>query len=223
MAKLKDLKEIRGQEHVKRGLEVALCGGHSVLLIGPKGAGKTMFAQVFKSISGKAVIIEDLPDIKDTKKMLEKIKDNMIIATMVPCPCGNFTDPKRECHCSPYDIRRYLSSMPQKASDKIDVHLEVPKFSMEVLMNRRAGESTADVVKRIDSIIANQANPKELDKEAEELLKLVILELGISARAYDKIISVAKTIAKMDGKNIVEAHHLSEAISYRSLDRNLYG
>ena len=79
------------------------------------------------------------------------------------------------------------------------------------------------MVKRIDSIRANQANPKELDKEAEELLKLAILELGISARAYDKIISVAKTIAKMDGKNVVEACHLSEAISYRSLDRNMYG
>lgn len=220
MAKLKDLKEIRGQEHVKRGLEVALCGGHSVLLIGPKGAGKTMFAQVFKSISGKAVIIEDLPD---TKKTLEKIKGNMVIATMVPCPCGNFTDPKRECHCSPYDIRRYLSSMPQKVLNKIDIHLEVPKFSMDVLMNRRVGESTADLVKKIDSFKAISINPEDLDKEAEELLKLAILELGISARAYDRIISVAKTIAKMDGKNVVEACHISEAISYRSLDRNMYG
>jgi magnesium chelatase family protein len=223
MAKLKDLREIRGQEHVKRGLEVALCGGHSVLLIGPNGAGKTMFAQVFKSISGNAVIIENLPDIKDAKRTLEKIKDNTVIATMVPCPCGNFTDPKRECHCSPYDIRRYLSSVSQKVLDKIDVHLEVPKFSMEVLMNRRAGESTADLVKKIDNFKASSINPEDLDKEADELLKLAILELGISARAYDKIIAVAKTIAKMDGKNVVEACHISEAISYRSLDRNMYG
>lgn len=220
MAKLKDLQEIRGQEHVKRGLEVALCGRHSVLLIGPRGSGKTMFAQVFKGMSGKAVIIENLPDIK---KIPEKIKGNIVVATMVPCPCGNFTDPKRECRCTPEKIRRYLEKISQKALDKIDIHLEVPKFSMEVLMNRRAGESTADVVKRIDSFRASNISSKGLNKEAEELLKLAILELGISARAYDRIISVAKTIAKMEGKDIVEACHLSEAISYRSLDRNMYG
>lgn len=223
MTKAKDLEEIRGQEHVKRGFEIALCGRHSVLLIGPEGSGKMMFARIFKGIIGNAVIVENLPAIKDLGKVLREIKSRIFIATMLPCPCGNFTDPKRECHCTPEEIRRYLGKMPQKVLDKIDVHLEVPRISPEVLANRRTGESTADVVKRIENFKVSQINPAELNKEAEELLKLAILELGISARAYDRIISVAKTIAKMDEKGIVEAHHISEAISYRSLDRNMWG
>lgn len=223
MRKVKDLKDIRGQEHVKRGLEVALCGKHNILLIGPRKAGKAMFAEVFTDMAGGGTVIEDLPYIKNAGKLLKAIRGRIFAATILPCPCGNFTDPKKECHCTPEEIRRYLESIPQKVLDKIDIQLEVPKISYELLTYRRSGDSTTEVIKRVDAFKANQVNPARLNKEADELLKLAILEIGISAKAYDKILAVSKTIAKMDGKGIIEAHHISEAISYRSLDRNMWG
>ena len=127
--------------------------------------------------------------------------------------------------------------------DRIDIHLEVPRLKYEHLTDKRRGETSEVIRKRVDAAHIIQKNrykddgvlfnahleSKELekhcilDKEAEELLKLAILELGISARAYDKILKVSRTIADLDGKDIIEAHHISEAISYRSLDRNLWG
>jgi len=127
--------------------------------------------------------------------------------------------------------------------DRIDIHLEVPRLKYEHLTDKRRGEPSGEIRKRVDKVREIQKNrykddgiifnahleSKELerhcvlDKEAEELLKLAILELGISARAYDKILKVSRTIADLDGKDIVESHHVSEAISYRSLDRNLWG
>lgn len=127
--------------------------------------------------------------------------------------------------------------------DRIDIHLEVPRLKYEHLTDKRRGEPSEEIRKRVDRAREIQKNrykddgvifnahleSKELerycvlDKEAEELLKLAILELGISARAYDKILKVSRTIADLDGKDVIEAHHLSEAISYRSLDRNLWG
>ena len=127
--------------------------------------------------------------------------------------------------------------------DRIDIHLEVPRLKYEHLTDKRQGEPSGEIRKRVDKAREIQKNryrndgiifnahleSKELerhcvlDKEAEELLKLAILELGISARAYDKILKVSRTIADLDGKEIIESHHISEAISYRSLDRNLWG
>jgi len=127
--------------------------------------------------------------------------------------------------------------------DRIDIHLEVPRLKYEHLTDKRRGEPSEEIRKRVDAAKAVQKGRYEadgvlfnahleskelerycvLDKEAEELLKLAILELGISARAYDKILKVSRTIADLDGKDIIEAHHVSEAISYRSLDRNLWG
>jgi magnesium chelatase family protein len=127
--------------------------------------------------------------------------------------------------------------------DRIDIHLEVPRLKLEHLTDKRRGEPSEEIRKRVDNARSIQKarykngnvffnahlEPKELekycamDKESEELLKLAILELGISARAYDKILRVSRTIADLDGKATIEAHHISEAISYRSLDRNLWG
>ena len=127
--------------------------------------------------------------------------------------------------------------------DRIDIHLEVPRLKYEHLTDKRRGEPSEEIRKRVDKVREIQKyrykndgiifnahlESKELerycvlDKEAQELLKLAILELGISARAYDKILKVSRTIADLDGKEIIEAHHISEAISYRSLDRNLWG
>jgi magnesium chelatase family protein len=127
--------------------------------------------------------------------------------------------------------------------DRIDIHLEVPRLKYEHLTDKRRGEQSVEIRKRVDaahtaqkerlkngSIVFNaHLESKELErycvlnKEAEELLKLAILELGISARAYDKILKVSRTIADLDGKETIESNHISEAISYRSLDRNLWG
>jgi magnesium chelatase family protein len=167
----------------------------------------------------------------------------MLVAAMNPCPCGYFTDPKRECHCTPIQIQHYLSKVSGPLLDRIDIHLEVPRLKLEHLTDKRRGEPSEELRKRVDKARAWQKEryinsgvffnarleSKELekycplDKESEELLKLAILELGISARAYDKILRVSRTIADLDGKETIEAHHISEAISYRSLDRNLWG
>ena len=167
----------------------------------------------------------------------------MLVAAMNPCPCGYFTDPKHECHCTPFQIQTYLSKISGPLLDRIDIHLEVPRLKLEHLTEKRRGEPSENIRKRVDSAREIQTTrykndgihfnahleSKELekhcvlDKEAQDLLKLAILELGISARAYDKILKVSRTIADLDAKDIIEAHHISEAISYRSLDRNLWG
>jgi magnesium chelatase family protein len=167
----------------------------------------------------------------------------MLVAAMNPCPCGYFTDTKRQCRCTPYQIQNYLSKISGPLLDRIDIQLEVPRLNVEHLTERRRGEPSEEIRKRVDHSRAVQKEryrnesvyfnahleSKDLEKycamdnEAQELLKVAILELGISARAYDKILRVARTIADLDGKETIEAHHISEAISYRSLDRNLWG
>jgi magnesium chelatase family protein len=167
----------------------------------------------------------------------------MLVAAMNPCPCGYFTDPKRECHCTPIQIQHYLSKVSGPMLDRIDIHLEVPRLKLEHLTDKRRGELSEVIRSRVDKAREVQKlryagdgiyfnahlEPGEmerycvLNKESEELLKLAILELGISARAYDKILRVSRTIADLDSKEVIEAHHISEAISYRSLDRNLWG
>ncbi|MCX5679684.1 MAG: hypothetical protein NTZ95_03380 [Candidatus Omnitrophica bacterium] len=127
--------------------------------------------------------------------------------------------------------------------DRIDIHLEVPRLKLENLTDKRRGEPSEEIRKRVDRAREVQKiryrsdgiwfnahlESKDLDKyclmdkESEDLLKLAILELGISARAYDKILKVSRTISDLEGKDIIEAHHISETISYRSLDRNLWG
>src|SRR3989338_6009948 len=316
-----DFSDVKGQWHVKRGLEVAAAGGHNVLMIGPPGAGKTMLAQRLVTIlpelsfeemlettkihsicgllnsrnylvlrrpfrmphhtvsyaglvgGGKilrpgeislahngVLFLDELPEFhRDALEALRHPLEGgnitvsraasnfiypakfMLVAAMNPCPCGYFTDPKKECHCIPPAIQRYLSKISGPLLDRIDIHLEVPSLRYKELSGKSRGESSEVIKERVNRAREIQKDrykglnafcnahlsSKDLeqfcrmDKEGSELLKLAILELGLSARGYDKVLKIARTIADLAGTETISAEHISEAINYRSLDRNL--
>ena len=193
----KDFADVIGQANAKRAIEVACVGNHNILMIGAKGSGKTMLVERISSITNTPL------------KVLE----------ILPCPCGNFTNPKVACNCTPYQIQRHYSKIPYEKLKDIDIHIEIPKINLAV--RRESYLSSSTMRKTIEQAKRNPI-PENLDKESEELLKMAILELGISARAYDSIINIAKTIARMDNNDKVKAHHISEAIGYRALDRNYW-
>lgn len=163
----------------------------------------------------------------------------MLIAAMNPCPCGFFTDTQHECTCTPITIQRYRSRISGPLLDRIDIHIEVPAVKYRELTDRSAGEPSTTIRARV-----NQARQRQLERfhgtsfycnaqmgarelhqhcqveaAGERLLELAINRLGLSARAYTRILKVARTIADLDEGGPIEAHHLSEAIQYRSLDR----
>ena len=166
----------------------------------------------------------------------------MLAAAMNPCPCGYFTDHRRECRCTPSMIRRYMAKISGPLLDRIDIHIEVPAVDYKELSSKLDGEPSADIRTRVNE--ARQAQHErfsrakihtnaemtprhikkycETDEESQELLKQSINELGISARAYHRIIKVARTIADLEHSDGIKAQHISEAIQYRTLDRNLW-
>lgn len=166
----------------------------------------------------------------------------MVIAAMNPCPCGYYGDPKHNCTCSEQKIRRYLNRVSGPLLDRFDIHVEVPPVEFEELRKTENAESSADIKKRVDAAREIQRRRFEgsrttcnskitaaefekfclIDKEAEQTLKRAFDRLGFTARAYDRVLKVARTIADLDGEEIIRAPHVLEAVQYRSLDRKYW-
>ncbi|MEZ4786054.1 MAG: YifB family Mg chelatase-like AAA ATPase [Candidatus Kapaibacterium sp.] len=181
--------------------------------------------------------------ISRTKLSLTFPCNFMLVASMNPCPCGNFGNPNAQCNCSPVQIQRYMSKVSGPLLDRIDIHIEVGAVKYQELSSERKGEASTVVRERVVGARGVQEerfkrNPEvfknadmgskdirtfcKLDSAGQDLLKMAMSRLGLSARAYDKILKVSRTIADLAGVETIQPEHLSEAIQYRSLDRQFW-
>lgn len=158
---------------------------------------------------------------------------------MHPCPCGYYTDPRKACRCTPNKIANYMAKISGPLLDRIDIHVELPSIKYKELTDTKDAEPSSAIKVRIEKarliqrerfksegIFYNaQMNTKLtkkyclLEDEAKELLKMAMTELGLSARAYDKVLKVSRTIADLAGPEVIRAEHVAEAVQYRNLDR----
>jgi magnesium chelatase family protein len=165
----------------------------------------------------------------------------MLVAAMNPCPCGFFTDPQKECTCTPLQIQRYRSKVSGPLLDRIDIQVEVPTLRYQELASKDAGEPSVQIRQRVNAARAIQlkrfdkrpihANAQmgardlkrhcAVNEDAEKLLEHAINKLGLSARAYSRVLKVSRTIADLEASEEIQSSHIAEAIQYRSLDRRM--